>query len=107
MGSDFWESFTGGADAGIETMGEEVTIGGVAMQAVVQPAESKPGIVPGGLSAGVTHTLQVALGVGSWVVDGAQVVSRALIGRVVSKEHFGGGWLIHAGPESRWDGDLG
>jgi len=44
IGSDFWEAFTGGADAGIETMGEEV-----------------------------------------------------------SKEHFGGGWMIHAGPESRWE----
>ena len=105
--SDFWDSFTGGADAAILTMGEEVTIGGVAMRAVVQPAESKPGIVPGGLSAGVTHVLHVSLADGGAVADGALVVSRALTGRVVSKEHFGGGWLIHAGPENRWEGDMG
>ena len=100
--SDFWETFTAGADAGIETMGEEVRIGGAVMRAVVQPAETRPGIVPGGLSAGVTHLLQVSLADGGGVADGENMVSRALTGRVVGKEHFGGGWIVLAGPKNRW-----
>jgi hypothetical protein len=76
------------------------------MRAVVQPVETKPGIVPGGVSDGVTHTLHVTLADGGGVADGALVVSRAMTGRVTGKEHFGGGWMIHAGPDSRWDGEV-
>jgi hypothetical protein len=104
--SDFWETFTGGADAAIETMGEAVTIGGQAMRAVVQPAGTRPEITPGGISSGVTHLLQVSLADGAWVVDGVKVVSRLLTGAVIRKEHFGGGWMIHAGPANRWNGEV-
>ncbi len=104
--SDFWETFSDGADAAIETMGEDVTIGGRPMRAVVQPAEVQPEIVPGGVSSGVTHVMQVSPADGAWVVDGVKVVSRLLTGAVIRKEHFGGGWMIHAGPANRWDGEV-
>lgn len=107
--SAFWESFTDGAEATIETMGEDVRLGGrSAVQGVVQAAETHPRIVTGGKSPGVSHVIQVSLAVGDEVEDGDDVVTRQLTGKVVFKEHFGGGWLIHAGPENRaeegeWD----
>ena len=105
---DFWDSFEDGADNTIETMGELLTIAGFEISAVVQPVELRPVIVPGGISPGVTHLIQVSLTVGATVADGDEVVSRQLTGKVVSKSHFGGGWLIQAGPENRaasedWD----
>jgi hypothetical protein len=104
--SDFWDAFTEGADAAITSMGEEVRIHGALMRAVVQAAETKPEAVPGGQSAGVTHLLQVSLADGDGVADGDAVICRGLAGRVKSKEHFGGGWMIQAGPVNRWDGEV-
>jgi hypothetical protein len=104
--SDFWDSFTAGADAIIEIMGEDVVIGGRdPIQGVVQPVETRPGIVAGGISAGVTHLIQVSLADGELVADGDEVVSRSFTGAVVSKTHFGGGWMIQGGPENRGAGE--
>ncbi len=107
--SDFWKSFTVGADETIETMGEAVSIaGGEPIKGVVQSLEVNPGIVAGGRSKGVTHLIHVSLSVGDAVADGATVATRLLQGKVVFKEHFGGGWLLHAGPANRWkDEDFG
>lgn len=103
--SDFWEAFEDGADNTLETMGEEIVIGGEEMTGVVQPVEMRPGIVAGGISPGVTHLIQVSLADGDAVGDGDEVVSRQLTGAVISKTHFGGGWMIQAGPENRAAGE--
>ena len=101
--SDFWDSFTSGADSTIGTMGEDVSIAGRApIQGVVQPVEVSPGIVAGGQSKDVTHTIQVSMNDGDAVADGDKVESRMLQGRVIRKEHFGGGWILYAGPVNRW-----
>ena len=101
--SDFWENFTAGAEAAIGSMGEPVSIAGrAAIQGVVQPAQVQPGIAAGGQSSGITHSIQVSLNDGNAVADGDVVETRMLKGRVISKEHFGGGWMIHAGPVNRW-----
>lgn len=103
--SDFWESFTAGAEDSIETMGEEVTIAGQSVAAVVQPVELHTGIVLGGISPGVSHVMQVSLDQGNAVGDGDEVVSRQVTGKVYTKIHFGGGWLIQVGPENRAAGE--
>lgn len=103
--SAFWDSFTAGAEAAIGEMGEDVFIGGVAMQGIVQPVGVNETLVAGGRSSGVTHQIQISLADGLAVKDGEAVECRMLIGRVLHKEHFGGGWLVDTGPENRWSED--
>ena len=107
MGSEFWDTFSAGADATLETLGERVTIGGREMMAVVQSAAAQPELVPGGVSPGATLLLHVCSDDGNGIADGDKARARGMDVRVIRKDAFGGGWMIHAGPANRWDGDLG
>jgi len=103
MSDAFWESFEAGCENGREVMGQTVMINGVEMQGTPRPAVVRDGIVAGGTSAGVTHEIEVGYEQGKDVPDGAVVECRMLKGKVIYKENFGGGWVIFAGPENRWE----
>jgi hypothetical protein len=103
--SEFWESFTEGAEAGIEVMGEDVEIGGVDMAGIVEPVEVQEGAATGGHRKDVAMVIQVTLEAGEKIEDGAEVLARGFAGKVKFKEHFGGGWRIHVAAENRWEED--
>jgi hypothetical protein len=105
MGSDFWDTLEQGADAGIEVMGEDVEIGGTDYAGIVEPVEVTEGAAAGGKRKDVTMVIQVTLEAGDAIEDGMAVLARALTGKVLFKEHFGGGWKIHVGKENRWEED--
>ena len=68
----------------------------------MRPVQVRESVGTGGVIAGVTHEMEVEEAKGADVRDGAVVESRLLKGKVISKENFGGGWIIYAGPENRW-----
>lgn len=87
--------------ASIGAMGEEVHFGGQCGQGIVNDMRSEPRLVHGGESKGLSFTVEVSLEWGNAIADGDLAEIRGEKGRVVSKEHFGAGWMIGIGPVNR------
>ena len=73
------------------------------MAGIVEPVEVREGGAVGGTRKDVTMIIQVTLEAGDAIEDGMPVLARGLTGKVLFKEHFGGGWKIHVGKENRWE----
>lgn len=104
--SAFWDGLAAANDAAIETMGEEVELGGVVMQAVVDAQFSEPTAGVGGRRDILRATLLVP---GNTELADAMVVSlRGVEGKVVSWEPLGpGGHVqVNVGPYNRWSGAI-
>jgi hypothetical protein len=99
--SRFWKSMRRGREATIGTMGEPVVFGSLAGSGVVQDFRTDPKLVDGGTSDGLMFRVEVSLEYGEAIGDGDTAEVRGAQGRVTSKEHAGGSWLIDVGPVNR------
>lgn len=104
--SAFWEGMAAANASAIETMGELVEIGGVILNAIVDPLEVNDGSAPGGRRVDVSSMLTVPPG--TVLRDGAIVKLRGMEGKVMSWTAIGadGHLQVIVGPVNRWDGEI-
>jgi hypothetical protein len=101
----FWETFADADARAIETLGEEVTLDGVAASAIVDPVAIEERLGAGGRRVDAGSVILVAAGTA--LRDGMPVQVRGQDGRVDSWEAIGSGsLLVTVGPFNRWSGDI-
>jgi hypothetical protein len=106
MGNVFWEQMAGANLAAIVTMGEEVEIGGVKVDGVVDAQDYREGAAPGGritlISAKILIMADIPL------ADGMEAKVRGLPCKVDGWETIGpgAGRNVMIGPFNRWSGDI-
>lgn len=106
MGSAFWEQMAAGNLNAIETMGEDLELGGETVQGIVDEQSFREGAAAGGRRTLVSCKVQIMADLA--LHDGMAAKVRGLDGKVEGWENLGpgAGRIVSIGPFNRWSGDI-